>query len=133
MEETIAFNTFQQPVLIIDNDLDDTILYPEKLKEARETLSKHPIPAEIYLLRFSKEEQEQGFWINGVVRKADADNNTFTVISTAQFTQTQYIIHTQLKILNSIVKNYWGKPLKAHILPKINKDEKFEYELLSTI
>ncbi len=131
MLKSISISTVKKPVLIIDNDLDDTILYPEKLKEIKEVLTKNPIPAEIYLNRFSKTEQEHGFWVNGIVKQADGGKNTFLIVSNTKNTQTQYIIQTISKTLNLIVKNHWGKSIKAHIQPTINKENRFEYVLIN--
>jgi hypothetical protein len=131
MLKNIAKSTTKNPVLIIDNDLDETVLHPEKLKEVREALTKNPIPADIYLQRFSKAEQEQGFWVNGVVRQADADKNIFVIVATVNNTELQYKVHTLSKNLHSIVKNHWCKSIKAHIQPTINKEQLFEYTLIN--
>jgi hypothetical protein len=130
MKDTIAHNSTPQPILIIDNDLDEKILYPEKLKETKEHLANQPIPAEIYLQRFTKEEQEHGFLVSGIVKQADAEKNTFQILSNVNQSELQYKISTVSTILNSIVKKYWRKPIKVHILPKINNDKYFEYELV---
>jgi hypothetical protein len=131
MLETTAKSTTKKPVLIIDNDLDDTILYPEKLKEVREALTKNPIPADIYLQRFSETEQEQGFWVSGIVKQADADKNIFVMVATVNNTEMPYKVRTVSKTLNSIVKNHWRKSIHALIKPTINKERLFEYTLIN--
>ena len=131
MLESIVKSKTKKPVLIIDNDLDDTILYPEKLKEVRETLAKNPIPADIYLQRFSKSEQEHGFWITGIVKQADADKNIFIMVATSNNTEMKYKVQTISKTLNSIVKNHWCKSLKVLIQPTINNENLFEYALIN--
>lgn len=131
MLKNIAKSKTKKPVLIIDNDLDETILYPEKLKEIKESLAKNPIPADIYLKRFSTIEQEQGFWVNGVVKQADADKNIFVIVATVNNTELQYKVHTLSKTLDLIVKKHWCKSIKAHIQPTINKEQLFEYALIN--
>ena len=131
MLKNIAKSTTKKPVLIIDNDLDDTILYPEKLEEIKESLAKSPIPADIFLKRFSKVEQEKGFWVNGVVKQADADKNIFVIVATVNNTELQYKIHTLSKTLDLIVKKHRCKSVKAHIQPTINKEQLFEYALIN--
>ena len=108
---------------------EDVVLFPKKVEEAKETLTKNPIPAHIYLARYSKQKQEQGFEISGLLKRADADSNTFMVVANNR-SQTHYTIRTVPETLNRLVKAFWEEPITVHIKPQINADNLFEYELI---
>ena len=80
----------------------------------------------------SHTEQEQPFWISGVLRRVDADKNTIKLATKATDTipQTDYTIKVVSETLNKLVKNYWGDMIKVYIKPKIKKGKSFEYELI---
>jgi hypothetical protein len=80
----------------------------------------------------SNTEQEQPFWISGILKRVDADKNTIKLASHATDTapQTDYTINVVSETLNTLVKNYWGDIIKVYIKPKIKKGKQNQYELI---
>lgn len=134
MEEVIEKKIYNRPAIIVNPELNkyaDVVMFPKKLEEAKEMLAKYPIPAEIYLKRYSKIQQEQGIEISGILNYADARTNIFWVIDTKnKYHETNYKIRTQSEVLNKLVKSFWNEPIKVHIRPQINDKNVFEYELI---
>ncbi len=104
----------------------------KKLRDAIETLEKHPIPAWIFLSRYSTTQQKDGISIHGVIKSADTESSTVVVsVIMNEYAQSNYHIHTTLENLNKIVKNYWNELISVQIRPQINKNNQFEYELMA--
>lgn len=123
--------TVKQPEIVIDDTIDDRIMFTEKLEEANETLKKHPIPAWIFLSRYSATQQEKGISISGVLKSADVESSTLVVtVIVNEYAQSNYHIRTTPEMLNKIVKTYWNEAINLQIRPQINKDNQFEYELM---
>jgi hypothetical protein len=80
----------------------------------------------------SNTEQEQPFWISGILKRVDADKNTIKLASHATDTapQTDYTINVVSETLNTLVKNYWGDIIKVYIKPKNKKGKQNQYELI---
>jgi hypothetical protein len=99
-----------------------------ELEELKGQIKQHKME---YERQFNKE-QEQPFWISGVLRRVDADKNTIKLASHATDTvpQTDYTINVVSETLNTIVKNYWGDIIKVCIKPKIKKGKQYQYELI---
>jgi hypothetical protein len=76
--------------------------------------------------------QDQAFWISGILRRVDADKNTIKLASKATDTipQTHYTINVVSETLNKLVKNYWGDIVKVYIKPKIKNGKAHQYELI---
>ena len=133
MKEITALNKSKTPILVINHKLDkydDVVFCPEKLQEANETIEKYGVP-EIFESDLSEIGQENSFWVSGVLRRADADKNTFLlVISIDNQSPTNYTITTLSETLNTLVKDYWGQKIKVHIQPKAKKGEQVQYELI---
>ena len=133
MKEITAIKESKMPTVIINHKLDkydDIVFCPEKLQEANETIEKYGVP-EIYESDLSEIEQTNSFWVSGVLRRADADKNTFLlVISIDNQSPTNYTITTLSETLNTLVKDYWGEKIKVHIQPKTKKGNHMQYELI---
>lgn len=122
----------KRPEVIIDDTIDDRIMFTEKLKRANETLEKHPIPAWVFLSRYSKTQQEEGISISGVLKRADVESSTLVVtVIINEYAQSNYHIRTTPEILNKIVKTYWNESINVQIRPRINENDQFEYELMT--
>jgi hypothetical protein len=133
MEDIMDLKKIKQPNFVINPDLnkyENVNMFSEKLKAANEILEKYPIPANIYLDSFSKIEQEVGFEVKGILKRADASKNSFLVIEMDGSCEINYNIQTESKTLNKIVKAFWGEQIRVHIRPKINENNLFEYELI---
>ena len=133
MKEITVLNKSKIPTVIINHKLDkydDVVFCPEKLQEANETIEKYGVP-EIYESELSDIEQESSFWVSGVLRRADADKNTFLLVITIDNqSPTHYTITTLSETLNTLVKDYWGEKIKVHIQPKVKKGKQIPYELI---
>lgn len=133
MKEITVLNKSKIPTVIINHKLDkydDVVFCPEKLQEANETIEKYGVP-EIYESELSDIEQESSFWVSGVLRRADADKNTFLlVIAIENQSPTNYTITTLSETLNTLVKDYWSEKIKVHIQPKVKKGKQMQYELI---
>ncbi len=122
----------QRPEIIIDDSIDDRILFIEKLQTVRDRLEKHPIPAWIFLSNYSKTQQQDGFCITGVLKYADRDKNTLLLLVIGdEDAQSNYHIRTTPETLNNIIKNYLNKEINVQIRPQINEANQFEYELMA--
>jgi hypothetical protein len=103
-----------------------------KLTEANEFLDKHPIPAWIFMSRYSQIQQEEGICIEGILKFADAEASTVTVVVTVnEYAKTNYPIHTTTNTANQLIKTYLGKTINVRIRPQINSDNQFQYELMA--
>ena len=133
MKEITALNKSKIPAVIINHKLDkydDIVFCPEKLQEANETIEKYGVP-EIFESDLSEIGQENSFWVSGVLRRADADKNTFLlVIAMDNQSPTNYTIITLSETLKTLVKDYWGQKIKVHIQPKVKKGKQMQYELI---
>jgi hypothetical protein len=54
----------------------------KKSREAHDFLDAHPIPAWIFLHKYSKTQQEEGICINGILARGNVEANTFSVAVT---------------------------------------------------
>ena len=133
MKEITALNKSKIQTVIINHKLDkydDIVFCPEKLQEANETIEKYGVP-EIYESELSEIEQTNSFWVSGVLRRADADKNTFLlVISIDNQSPTNYLITTLSETLNTLVKDYWGQKIEVLIQRKAKKGKQMQYELI---
>jgi hypothetical protein len=124
--------TIERPEIIIDDTIDDRIMFTEKLQTVKDKLEKHPIPAWIFLSRYSTIQQEEGICVRGVLQRADTASNTLVVaVIVNEYAQSNYHIRTIPETLTQIVKNYWNETINVQIRPQINKDNQFEYELMT--
>ena len=116
----------------VDDNIDDSkLMFPQKLKEAKEMLEKYPIPAKIRMGSFSKREQEKGFEVIGVLKNANMENNTFLLLQKGDLNEIEIKIITTPQILNQLVKTHFGKMITVQIRPQINNANQFEYELMT--
>ena len=99
-----------------------------ELKELKAQIKQHKMAYE----RRLNAEQEQPFWISGVLKRVDADKNTIKLASKATDTipQTDYTINVVSETLNKLVKNYWGDIINVYIKPKTKKGKQHQYELI---
>jgi hypothetical protein len=83
-------------------------------------------------MQLSNKEQDQPFWISGVLKRVYADKNTIHLASKATDTipQTDYTINVVSETLNNLVKNYWGDIINVYIKPKSKKGKQHQYELI---
>ena len=101
----------------------------EELHELKVLVQQHKMQ---YIAQLSNTEQEQPFWISGVLRRADADKSTIKLASNATDSapKTNYTINVASETLNKLVKNYWGDMIKVCIKPKSKKGKQYPYELV---
>lgn len=101
----------------------------EELNELKALVQQHKMQ---HIAQLSNIEQEQPFWISGVLRRADADKNTIKLAShaTDSAPKTNYTINVASETLNKLVKNYWGDMIKVCIKPKSKKGKQYPYELV---
>jgi hypothetical protein len=135
MNKVIEITEYPKPRIIIDNDMpnyDNVILFPEKLKRAKEFLAKNGIPEE-----WANESLERGekynFWTSGILQSADTLENTFVFIAKSYAYPDgnhQYTVSTTPKILNGLFKDYSGEPIRIHIKAKAKKDNTWLFKLL---
>jgi hypothetical protein len=131
MAALLELRTVKRPEIIIDDTIDDSIISPKKLKESREWFDAHPIPAWVFLHKYSKIQQEEGICINGILARGNVEANTFSVAVTVnKYAQSNYHIRTTPETLNRIVKTHWNEPISVQIRPQINAENQFEYELI---
>jgi hypothetical protein len=131
MAVLLELRTVKRPDIIIDDTIDDSIMSPEKLKEAKEWFDKHPVPAWIFLHKYSEIQQKEGICVDGTFKSTDMEAGTFLLnVTLNDNAESNYKIRTTPEILNKIVKNYLNKPISVQIRPQINADNKFEYELI---
>jgi hypothetical protein len=100
----------------------------EELQELKAQVQQHKLQYE----QLSDKEEQQPFWISGVLRRADAYKNTIKLASNATDTipQTDYTINVVSETLNKLVKNYWGDIINVYIKPKRKKGKQHQYELI---
>lgn len=101
----------------------------KELQELKTLVQQHKIEYERHL----NTEQEQPFWISGVLRRVDADKNTIKLASNGTENKSQphyYTINVVSETLNKLVKNYWGDIIKVYIKPKNKKGKQEQYELI---
>jgi hypothetical protein len=131
MKETIELKKYKCSGIVINPELnkyESIVTFPEKLKEANETLAKYGLPE-----GWEKKPDikvQPAFWMSGILKEADANSNIFLIIATDNGVQTHYPIKTTSKILDQLVKAFWNEPIKVHIRPQINANNLFEYELI---
>ena len=129
IEEVLERETYK---IIINNNIDSSkVMFPEKLKAAKEMLGKYPPSAELRMRSYSKFEQEYGFEICGAFKNVDIETNTFFVEKMSGPYEIHFKIRTVSDTLNHLVKIYSGKTIKVQIRPRINAENQFEYELMS--
>ena len=107
-------------------------LFPQKLAEAKEALAKYGLPKEWEEER-QKRKEEKAVWIEGQLREANIETNTFLVVVEATESQPQltYMVSTLTDVLQRLVKDYWGHTVNVHIKPK--KEVQGEYELIEVV
>lgn len=120
--------------IIIDSELnkyDDKVLFPEKLQEANETLAKYGIP-EKWANELAKTGQKHSFWTIGILKSADAVENSFSinVKSKDNNSETIYNIITTSETLSKLVKEHWNAMIKVHIQPKNLESDALQYDLI---
>jgi hypothetical protein len=131
MAALLELRTVKRPDIIIDDTLDDSIMSPEKLKEAKEWFDKHPVPAWVFLHKYSKTQQIEGICVDGVFKSVDVNTSTFgIVVPVNDYAESNYRIKTTPKILVKLVEAYLNKPISVQIRPQINAENQFEYELM---
>jgi hypothetical protein len=134
MGEVIELKKYKRPNVVVNPELDKyskDIINPEKLARIHERLEKHPLPAWFSLSVYSKIQQEHGFEVTGVLKRADATKNTFFLIELEnEMEEMHYTIRTEPDTLNNLVKAFWGAPIKVHIRPQITDDNLFLFELI---
>jgi hypothetical protein len=84
-------------------------------------------------MQLSNTEQEQPFWISGVLKRADAEKNTIKLATNGTEPKSQphyYTINVVSETLNKLVKNYWGDIINVYIKPKSTKGKQHRYELI---
>jgi hypothetical protein len=135
MEEVLELDLPKHAIIVANTGLQPKGMgkvASSKLKEANEFLDKHPIPAWIFMSRYSLKQQEEGICIEGILQFADAQANTVTVVVTVnEYAKTNYPIHTTINTLNQLVKTYLGKTINVRIRPQISTDNQFQYELMA--
>jgi hypothetical protein len=102
----------------------------KKLQEANETLERYPPPAKSLLKKYSEIEKQQGIHIAGIVKRINAETDTFTILIMDGHYEIHYHIRTSPETLNNIIKTYWDKEINVQIRPQINESNQFEYELM---
>lgn len=134
MEDVLELEKPQRAIVVANTGSKHKVMgkvEARKLKEANEFLEKHPIPAWIFMSRYSQIQQEEGICISGVLKYADAEASILIVIVTVNNdAQSNYHIRTTFDILDRLIKTYWGKTINVRIRPQINADNLFEYELI---
>lgn len=132
MKEVIELKKSKYSNTVINPELNkyqDVVMFPEKLQEAKETIAKYGLP-EAWRNKPLETKEQSAFWMNGILKQADANANIFLVIVMDNDNQINYKIHTVPEMLNKLVKSFWNEPIKVHIRPQINDENVFEYELI---
>ena len=108
------------------------ILFPKKLAEAQETLAKYSLPKE-WADKIQERESKKAVWIEGQLREANIETNTFLIVVEATESQPQltYMVSTLTDVLQRLVKNYWGRLVNVHIKPK--EEGQGQYELIEVV
>lgn len=135
MKGVIEIKKSKQLDIIIDSELnkyDDKELFPEKLIEANETLAKYGIP-EKWANELAKTGQKHSFWTIGILKSADAVENSFSIIvkSKDNNSETIYNIITTSETLSKLVKEHWNSIIKVHIQPKNIEADAIQYNLIA--
>ena len=129
MTEIIELKTVELPDFIIDDTIDDTIMFPEKLAEAKARFAKYGLP-EILKRKIALKNKESAFWLSGILQRADAADNTFLLISLDKDAPTTYTINTVPEILHQLVKTSWCATIEVYIQPQMNDEKQCAYELI---
>jgi hypothetical protein len=129
MSEILELRTVKHPEIIIDDSIDDTILFPEKLAEAKAKFAKYGLPKGLQK-KESVKNKESAFWLSGVLQRADAADNSFLLISLDRDAPTNYTINTVPEMLHQLVKTAWCATIQVYIQPQINDKKQFEYQLI---
>jgi hypothetical protein len=121
---------YQEADLLIQQGLSSSTppKVEKELHELKALVQQHKLQYE----QLSDTEEQQPFWISGVLRRADAYKNTIKLASHATDTipQTDYTINVVSETLNKLVKNYWGDIINVYIKPKSKKGKQHQYELI---
>jgi hypothetical protein len=129
MAEILELRTVKEPRIIIDDTIDDTILFPEKLEEAKARFAKYGLPKGLEK-KTSAKSKESAFWLSGILQRADAAENTFLIIALDKDVPTNYTINTVPEILQQLVKTSWCATIQVYIQPQMNDKKQFQYELI---
>jgi hypothetical protein len=129
MAEILELRTVKNPEIIIDDTIDDTILFPEKLAEAKAKFAKYGLPKGLER-KTAKKSEESAFWLSGSLQRADAADNTFLLISLDKDAPTNYTINTVPEMLHKLVKTSWCATIQVYIQPQINDKKQLKYELI---
>ena len=101
----------------------------EELQELKAQVQQHKLQYE----QLSDKEEQQPFWISGVLKRADAEKNTIKLATNGTEPKSQphyYTINVVSETLNKLVKNYWGDIINVYIKPKSKKGKQYQYELI---
>jgi hypothetical protein len=101
----------------------------KELHELKALVQQHKLKYE----QLSDKEEDQPFWISGVLRRVDADKNTIKLASNGTKPKSQphyYTINVVSETLNKLVKNNWGDIINVYIKPKSKKGKQHQYELI---
>ena len=71
MSNVVELKTAKRPKLIIEETIDEGIMFPKKLKEANEMLEKYPIEAWFSSHQYSETEKEEGISTNDILKCTD--------------------------------------------------------------
>ena len=129
MTDILELETVEQLDFIIDDTIDDTDMFPEKLAEARSAIEKYGLPKG-WEKKAALKSKESAFWLSGILQRADAADNTFLLISLDKDAPTTYTINTVPEILHQLVKTSWCATIEVYIQPQTNDKQQFEYELI---
>ena len=131
MAEWQEIDVVYDPELDKYNGID---FFPEKTKQANESIAKYGLPKEWEAER-QKWKEEKAFWIKGQFCQADLETLTFllSVEATDNQPKMTYSITTLTHILNKLVTTYWGRMIQVHIKPSKEKDAQGQYELINVI
>ncbi len=137
MKGIIEIKKSNQFDIIIDNELnkyDDKVLFPEKLQEANETLAKYGLP-EKWANELAETGQKHSFWTTGILKSADAIENSFSIIVKSKNNNSGkiYNIITSAQTLSKLVKEHWNVMVKVHIQPKSLEGNPIQYDLIEVM
>ncbi len=71
MEDVLELKMVKQPKLIIDNTIDERIMFPEKLEEANQMLEKYPTSTWLLLHPHVQTEQEENICTKDILKYTD--------------------------------------------------------------
>jgi hypothetical protein len=114
------------------NKYDEMVSPSKKLEEANENITKYGLPP-TWEEPNPKKKAENSFWITGILKGADAEKNTFILVSTdvnSESIKAHKTIKTSSDKLTQLVHNYWDKMIKVYIKPMTVKGKSVNYELI---